>query len=126
MTTSINPRDVPIEPVREFARDRAEQSSIRTLAADIGLGHSTVHNFLGGAAPHPRVRRQLVEWYLSRTGQSPEYSEQAYTAALDVLLGPLPPGSRPRARQNMLAALERTHAELGIPVPDWLSALREG
>jgi hypothetical protein len=124
MATSINPRDVPIDPVREYARDRAEQTSIRHLAADIGLGHSTVHNFLNGAAPHPRVRRRLVEWYLARTGQAPEYAEETYAAALDVLVRELPAESRDQARGGLLRALAAMHDDLGLPVPPWLASLR--
>lgn len=123
MATSINPRDVPIDPVREYARDRAEQTSIRHLAADIGLGHSTVHNFLNGAAPHPRVRRRLVEWYLARTGQAPEYAQETYSAALEVLVRELPAEDRDRARAGIVRSLVAMHEELGIPAPPWLSEL---
>lgn len=122
MATSINPRDIPIEPVREYARDRAEQTSIRHLAADVGLGHSTVHNFLNGAAPHPRVRRKLVEWYLARTGQAPEYAEETYAAALEVLVRQLPAENREQARAGLVRALRDMHHELGLPVPPWLAA----
>ena len=124
MATSINPRDVPIDPVREYARDRAEQTSIRHLAADIGLGHSTVHNFLNGAAPHPRGRRRLVEWYLARTGQAPEYAQETYSAALEVLVRELPAESREQARGGLLRALAAMHDDLGLPVPPWLASLR--
>jgi hypothetical protein len=49
--------------VREYARERAELSSLRKVAPEIGLGHSTLHNFLKGANPHPRVWRALRTWY---------------------------------------------------------------
>lgn len=57
-----------IEAVRACARDRAERTSVRIVAGEIGLGHSTVHTFLHGASPHPRARRALVHWYRTRMG----------------------------------------------------------
>jgi hypothetical protein len=42
---------VDIEQVRAHAAQRVNKSSLRVLAPEIGLGHSTLHNFLDGAAP---------------------------------------------------------------------------
>jgi hypothetical protein len=55
--------DPLVSVVREFARERAERSSLRILAPEMGLGHSTLHNFLSGADPHPRIWSKLREWY---------------------------------------------------------------
>jgi hypothetical protein len=85
MTQQIHPLDVPIGAVRDLAREHAERSSLCLLAPEIGLGHTTLHNFFSGAAPHPRVRRLLGLWYLRVTG-SPEDKLRTYVAAVDVLL----------------------------------------
>jgi hypothetical protein len=121
--TSMNPRDVPIDDVRELARDRAEQSSLRHLAPEIGLGHSTLHNFLNGAAPHPRVRRLLGMWYLRETGAAggEEESLRPYAAAVEVLLGGVPASARGRATADLLEVLDRGY---GSKKPSWLQALR--
>jgi hypothetical protein len=125
MTTAINPRDVPIDAVRELARDHAERTSLRQLAPEIGLGHSTLHNFLNGAAPHPRVRRLLGLWYLRVTGGSAEdFSLRPYAGALDVLLSDVPQEARSGAASELLDALERGFAASGMQTPPWLSALR--
>ena len=125
MTTSINPRDVPIEAVRELARDHAERSSLRLLAPEIGLGHSTLHNFLAGAAPHPRVRRLLGLWYLRVTGGGEDGEAlRAYTSALDVLLAGVPAELRGRAAGEVLDVLERGYTESGTGAPPWVQALR--
>ncbi len=126
MTTSINPRDVPIDAVRELARDHAERTSLRQLAPEIGLGHSTLHNFLGGAAPHPRVRRLLGLWYLRVTGGSADhFSLRPYVSAMDVLLAEVPAELRGRAAAEVLDVLERGYRESGADIPAWLHALRE-
>lgn len=124
-TASPNPRDVPIEAVRELAREHAERTSLRHLAPEIGLGHSTLHNFLGGAAPHPRVRRLLGLWYLRVTGGGDGTDAvQPYASALQVLLGSLPPASRDRAQQEVLDVVERGFTRAGAGTPAWLQALR--
>lgn len=128
MTSPTNPRDVPIEAVRELARDHAERSSLRHLAPEIGLGHSTLHNFLNGAAPHPRVRRLLGTWYLRVTGGTAEEEGdpvQPYASALKILLGGLPADSRERAAGEVLDVVERGYESAGRNRPGWLDALRE-
>jgi hypothetical protein len=127
MATSINPRDVPLDDIRELARDRAELSSLRHLAPEIGLGHSTLHNFLNGAAPHPRVRRLLGLWYLRETGAegAEEVALRPYASALDILLGGMPDSARPGAAGEVLDVIERLHASSGAKKPAWLQALRD-
>jgi hypothetical protein len=126
MTTPTNPRDVPIEAVRELARDYAERSSLRHLAPEIGLGHSTLHNFLNGAAPHPRVRRLLAIWYLRATGAAGEDEEaiRPYVSALEILLGGVPDEARDRATAAVLDVLEQGYASSGAAPPGWLRTLR--
>jgi hypothetical protein len=126
MTTAINPRDVPIDAVRELARDHAERTSLRLLAPEIGLGHSTLHNFLNGAAPHPRVRRLLGLWYLRVTGGSAvDFSVRRYAEAIDVLLADLPEDARDRAAKEVLDFLQSRFQASGTSVPAWLAALRD-
>lgn len=126
MTTPTNPRDVPIAAVRELARDHVERTSLRHLAPEMGLGHTTLHNFLNGAAPHPRVRRLLGEWYLRVTAgeTQTEASTRAYASALEILLGGLPVSSRGRAAGEVLDVVERGYEKAGKPRPRWLDALR--
>jgi hypothetical protein len=127
MANSMNPRDVPLDDIRELARDRAELSSLRHLAPEIGLGHSTLHNFLNGAAPHPRVRRLLGLWYLRETGA--EGAEDAafrpFASALDILLGGVPAEARDKGARELLDVLKRVHASSGAKEPAWLKTLRD-
>jgi hypothetical protein len=62
--------DPLVAVVREVAGEHAEQSTLRGLAPDIGIGHTTLHNFLSGANPHPRVWRALREWYAREQARS--------------------------------------------------------
>lgn len=119
-----NENDPPIEDVRALAQDRAEQTSIRVAAEEIGLGHSTVHNFLRGAEPHPRVRRKLLTWYAWRA--APDGGVKAAGEALDALTEGLPEEHRARARAALVTVVEQAHrAVRGCDVPGWIGALRE-
>jgi hypothetical protein len=57
-------RLVPVEVLRDFARTRSEETSIRAAADEVGVSHSAFHKFmLGQTNPQPRVRRLLALWY---------------------------------------------------------------
>ena len=126
MTQQMNPRDVPIDAVRDLAREHTERSSLRQFAPEIGLGHSTLHNFLNGAAPHPRVRRLLGLWYLRVTGgEDPEEELRPYVAAMDVLLAGVHESARAHARGVLLECVsDHVYGASGGESPDWLAALR--
>jgi hypothetical protein len=122
---TIHPRDLPLDVVREMARDRTERTSIRQVASEMTIGASTLHNFLRGAEPHPRVRRVLAEWYSRETTKrGAEYHDSAYTSALQVLLGALPNDRRATAADDVLSAIEQAHLRNGTPLPWWLRRLR--
>lgn len=121
----INRRELPIEAVRELARDRSERSSIRQVADQMGLGHSTLANFLKGASPHPRIRRALAEWYFREIGSGgDEYPDVAYASAVQVLVAGLPERGRGAAAEDVVALLERLHEKNGLQKPGWLERLR--
>lgn len=66
-------RRVPVEDLRRFAQDETELTSIRHVAAEVGIGRTTLHKFVAGETmPHPRVRRLLAMWYLRRHGNADE------------------------------------------------------
>jgi hypothetical protein len=68
---SVHPnawKGVRIEDMREWFADCAEAESIRVLAERAGVQHSTLHNFLRGSIPHPRIRMKLAALYLQGSG----------------------------------------------------------
>lgn len=123
----INRRELSIDAVRELARDRSERASIRHLAEQMGIKHSTLHNFLKGATPHPRIRRAMADWYFREIGSGgDEYPDAAYASAVQVLVAGLPDRARTHASDDVIALLERLHQENGLPRPGWLERLRGG
>lgn len=120
-------RAVPVEVLREFVRDQAELSSVRQLAAEIGLGRTTLHSFVTGeTTPHPRVRRLIALWYLQKMEQSSgSDAVKPYAAALEILLADLPAERRSSAKQELVELLTQTHSAEGRAAPRWLEWLRK-
>jgi hypothetical protein len=108
-----------MEQVRAAARDAAEKSSLRTVAPEIGVGHSTLHNFLNGANPHPRVRRILYTWFVQGKGGSDSH-------CLDTLMRELPVDVRDRLRPALARMLVSGYVESALVVPGWLLEATEG
>jgi hypothetical protein len=130
-TENINPpaesdgpahRSVDIEQVRRYAQDQVELTSIRHIAAEAGLGRTTMHKFVAGETmPHPRVRRLLALWYLeARHGA--EAARPA--AALDVLVNYFPPEARASLIHGVLDQLEQISRGLEMEPPSWIPHLR--
>jgi hypothetical protein len=118
-------RTVPVEAIRRFAQDETELTSIRHVAAEVGLGRTTLHKFVAGETmPHPRVRRLLALWYLRRHDQAAEdETVRPYATALGILLACVPDEVRMGAAEDVLNVLER-HAVTGGERPPWMDALR--
>ncbi|HEX6042828.1 hypothetical protein [Longimicrobium sp.] len=107
-----------VKQTRRAVRAAAEKSSLRKLASVIGLGHSTLHNFISGAMPHPKVRRILHDWYVQQEGPGP-----LQPAELDHLLRDLPDYICEQVRPHLARVLAGGYAEGAIEAPAWLVEL---
>jgi lambda repressor-like predicted transcriptional regulator len=115
--------DINLADVRECVVELQEQGySLRALGTEMDLCHTTLHNFVGGAEPHPKVRRKLVDWYLSRTGGRPDVTTAS--VALTSLIGLLPLEGQPAARAGFIDVVEQSFRGCGRAVPDWVGAFR--
>ena len=122
MPTPEEVRAVPLEMMRTWFVDRCELASIRTVAADVGLGRTTLHKFVAGNTdPHPRVRRLLAVYYLRMRDGGGEQSD--VRAALDLLAAYVPPAARPGLLAELIAAMRRGFLAAGLDVPPWLEQL---
>jgi uncharacterized Zn finger protein len=114
-------RTVPVQAMRELARDRAELTSVRQVADEIGLGRTTLHNFISAdTMPHPRVRRLLALWYLREKEKESASEEKTYAAAFEILVNSVPPESRDEWRVALATKLAELHAAPGAELPAWL------
>jgi DNA repair protein RadC len=113
---------VPLEELRAFITERTDRTSIRAVAASLGLGHSTLALFVNGKTkrPHPRLRRPLALWYLRETANLP-----LYQTAVDTLVGGIDdPIARSRIEAEVLTVLAARYEKAGLPLPAWLKRMR--
>lgn len=122
-----NRPEVPIETVRELARGRSEQRSLRYVAEQIGVGLSTLHNFLRGSMPHPRIRYKLAEWYVGEVRRDGEaFTDGTYVSAVQVIVSAVPAEGRTDATEDVISLVERLHDKHGLRRPVWVERLRSG
>lgn len=107
--------DALLERARAHAQNRAEAWSVRVLAESVGVGHSTLHNFLRGAMPHPRIRRLILAWY----AHDMDAASRAAEDALGKLLSFLPSGHHPQAATRLLRCVEEVYRDAGVDPPAW-------
>lgn len=118
--------DVNIDDVREYANRRADATSVRQLAKETGVGHTTLEKFLAGSAPYAKTRVPLCEWFLrvqnSRSAarcQSEDFPSDRSTH-LEALLTDLRGEARTEARARITTALAQAYERMRIAAPEWL------
>lgn len=122
MPDSYNPAGVPLERVREMLALRAEETSLRQVAREVGMSPSGLQKLLDGAQPYSATSRKLARWYVRESGHyGGELSAGSAAAALSVLLQDLSPAARDTGRRRLLDLLE----DLYPSPPEWLVELRE-
>lgn len=120
--SSAELRAVDVEAMREWYREQVERGSIRQVAKLCGIGHSSLHNFLSGASPHPRIRSVLARYYLSQ-GNDPDHAKPA----LDALML-LPPGIEGQERQRLhgviMGVIEQAYRARGDEPARWIAQMQ--
>lgn len=113
--------DVDIEAVRAHARWRVREKTIRCVASEVGINHSTLHTFLHGRDPGPRIRSDLCEWYFRELDDGRDAE-----VALVILSKFMPSAAEKQAlRNNVLDSLEDGFQRTGRDVPPWIARLRK-
>lgn len=59
-----------VATLRQAAKRRADQTSIRSTATEIGMSYTGLRGFLNGGKPHPETLRRLVAWYARHRDRS--------------------------------------------------------
>jgi hypothetical protein len=115
------PEGVRVEQLREAARERVLETSLRVAAAEIDLSHRGLEGFIKGSRPRPQTIRKLTEWYLKRVAAGaarvvPELAQ----AALTVLVEHVPLERREIVADHLLAVLRQETQTANVPLPSWL------
>lgn len=114
-------RYVSISRIREAARARAEASSHRAVAREIGIAHRGFLLFLDGSRPQAKTLPKLYAWYRDHVERA-EGPPIVARDALLVLVRALPGESRAAAAAAVISTLQRFHADAGIELPADLAA----
>jgi transcriptional regulator with XRE-family HTH domain len=118
--------EVDLEEVRAFANRRADHTSVRQLAREIGLRHTAVTKFLAGSEPYAKTRVPICEWYLRVTKSrtiAPEHQESAVeepAGHLEALLADLRGETRTEARLRIVSTLAQAYRRMNLTEPTWL------
>lgn len=108
----MSERRFSLEALRVIVSDRVTRSSLRTVAAEVGVNHGSIHNFLNGTRPQRRVLRALDDWAARSDGSALE-------SALSVLLAAFPEDEREAAAQRMRGVIAELHRSVGVEPPPW-------
>jgi hypothetical protein len=59
-----------IDALREAVRYRVQGSTLRAIAAEIGMPHQTLHAFIQGSDPYGKNLGLLRTWYAKETNET--------------------------------------------------------
>jgi hypothetical protein len=128
MMTEQKPTDsrtATIRHLRETAAARVENTSLRSVAREIGMSPTGLKKFLQGTAPYSPTLRRLRNWYVHYAAlQAGEVLTQDATAALAVLVHDLSPDPRRAAAGCVLDCVSRGYDQSGKTRPVWIDELR--
>jgi hypothetical protein len=112
--------------MREAVTERAERTSLRAAAREIGMSPSGLMKFLDGGTPYTKTIHRLRRWYVQHVGDArEELSEDEAHAALSVLVHDLPPGTRTQTMAAMVECVEQSYARTRRDVPAWVAGIRD-
>jgi transcriptional regulator with XRE-family HTH domain len=120
-------RDTEIEILREALRRRAEETTVRQVAAEVGMSHGGVHNLLsGGVAPYGKTLAKLRAWYVDQQLRGGgELTAMTARYLVDKLLAAVPAPVRAAAQVETLDSLTAVYGRFGVPAPPWIAELRD-
>jgi hypothetical protein len=126
----LSPQDGPeqrlLSLMREAVTERAERTSLRTAAREIGMSPSGLRKFLDGNMPYTKTVHRLRRWYLQHAGHArDEISDDEAFAALRVLVHDLPPGTRAETMAAMVGCVEQGYVRTRREVPGWVAEIRD-
>jgi hypothetical protein len=109
---------VSVDRLREAVRARAETTSMRSVASEIGMTPQGLTKFLRGSRPYSATYRKLIEWYVRRSASERRLSAETVTAALSLLVSGLPGAEQADALRSLRESVQAVYAERGVAVPD--------
>lgn len=120
-----DPRSATIKHLRETAASRVENTSLRSVAREIGMSPTGLKKFLLGTAPYSPTVRRLRHWYVQHAAvQGGAVELEDAWAALSVLVHDLPPEPKRDTAGCLLECVGRGYDQAGRARPGWIAELR--
>lgn len=120
-----DPRSATTKHLRETAAARVENTSLRSVAREIGMSPTGLKKFLQGTAPYSPTLRRLRSWYVQYAAvQSGNVGLEDATAALNVLVHDLAPDPRKDTAGCLLECVGRGYDQSGKARPSWMTELQ--
>lgn len=120
-----DPRSATTKHLRETAAARVENTSLRSVAREIGMSPTGLKKFLQGTAPYSPTLRRLRSWYVQYAAvQSGNVGLEDATAALNVLVHDLAPDPRKDTAGCLLECVGRGYDQSGKARPSWMAELQ--
>lgn len=117
-------RSFTIKHLREAVLARAENTSLRNVAREVGMSPTGLKKFLQGTSPYSPTLRRLRIWYVQYAARSSSGLEyQDARAALTVLMHDLTPEARRSTTHRFISSLARGYDDSGISPPSWIAEL---
>lgn len=122
--TPVDPA-VPVDVLREAAKRRVDETSLRIAAGEIGVSYSGLRTFLKGTEPYAPTLAKLRAWY-AQTVEGRAMTPERARAMLAALVEPLPPERREEAVRELVTRLVESYRKSGADAPGWLEKIRKG
>ena len=116
---------VPVQVLREAVERQVEATSIRHVAAEIGMSPTTLYTFIREESqePYKKNHQKLLTWYVRFRREISGVDVHAAAASLELLTLHFPVRQRRNAQRQILELLEQLRRE-GVPAPQWVSELK--
>lgn len=120
------PAAITVEELRAWYAERCAMSTLRAVAKDVGLSHTTLHALVSGRTGtlQPRIHRKLLRYFLEHRDDPDSLRVEDAKDAFRTAASFFPEPARARVVLGLLDAAEAEYLAAGQDVPGWLRALR--
>jgi hypothetical protein len=116
---------IPLDRLRDAVEGGVANSSLRSVAREVGMSPSGLQKFRDGAQPYAATRLKLERWYVREAAQ---YGRGPGTgsalAALQILTHDFPSSQQKQVTGEILGVLEAAYHRRRLRPPGWLVELR--
>ena len=93
--------------MRSAAQAAADATSLRSVAAAIGMSAPGLQHFLNGGSPLRPTLRKLVKWYAGHVRTAGKNSDDELRAVVALLLTYFPPQQQEQAGSEVMQVIAR-------------------